>query len=181
MDFQDYLCEINVCISAPVPELIEKYFNKTEKASNTTILEDMTSNQVTVSTSFTEWFVDFATTDRNGARGSWSVLAKDEKHNFFSDIPSLNARLPTLKLPYKPLDLSAQVMPTTATGSSPCAPLRRLSFTSNRHVSFCMDSTFAGRWPSFGLLTGPGYAVVKSWMPRKTRVGFCPCSCSTSG
>lgn len=88
MDFQDLLYEVNARTSAPVPEFIKRYFDKPVIASNTTASDGAISDEVptipptsAASNSFPEWFTSFATTNRDGARGIWSISAKDENHS----------------------------------------------------------------------------------------------------
>lgn len=88
MEFQDYLYEIDGCISGPSPKFIKKYFGKAEPALHTPASTGTTSHKVqdipstlASSDSFPEWFINFATTNkRDNSRGSWNISGKDEEH-----------------------------------------------------------------------------------------------------
>ncbi|KGQ06989.1 hypothetical protein BBAD15_g7714 [Beauveria bassiana D1-5] len=88
MDFHDFLYELNGCISAPVPEFIDKYFGNGRVTSKATAPESLPSSKISSiqpasvnPDRFPQWFVNLAQTNRSGARGSWSVTAKDNTHH----------------------------------------------------------------------------------------------------
>ncbi|OAR00093.1 hypothetical protein LLEC1_01077 [Akanthomyces lecanii] len=87
MEFQDLLDDLDGCINAPSHTFIEKYFGKAESASCTSTSIGRISSKApdipstsTSSESFPEWFIKFATSERDQSRGSWSISAKDETH-----------------------------------------------------------------------------------------------------
>ncbi|KAK8148523.1 hypothetical protein G3M48_009914 [Beauveria asiatica] len=82
MDFQDFLYELNGCISAPVPEFIDKYFGNARVTKSSPSSKVSSINPTSIHPeSFHEWFVDFARTNRSGAPRSWSISAKDDMHH----------------------------------------------------------------------------------------------------
>ncbi|EGX94173.1 serine/threonine-protein kinase Sgk2 [Cordyceps militaris CM01] len=78
MDFQYFLNEVNGCITAAGPCFITKYFGHVE-ASSREVPE--VPPVLAAPSRFPEWFVNFASTNRDGARGSWSVTEKDPQHH----------------------------------------------------------------------------------------------------